>query len=142
MAYAKGTKVEVDKTQAEIRSFLRRHGVTRYSLEDADEGGMIRFELRSRAYGFAIAHPMQEPKENRVRWWNQNRVATLNEQAEEEWRRRWRARLMWLKMALEFAESEGEEAGDEALAGYLLLRDGRTVAQTVAAGGMQMLGAG
>jgi hypothetical protein len=58
--YAQGTKVEVHKTQGEIRSLLTRHGATHFRLSDDPEGGMIAFTFRGKQYGFAVAHPIQD----------------------------------------------------------------------------------
>jgi hypothetical protein len=140
--YAQGTKVPVEQTQAEIRKLAKRYGAERFALAEGPEGDRIAFTFRDRRYAFMVMQPIQDPPNARP-WYRQTAYGSITDQADAEYRRRWRTRLLWLKTVLEFATNEATPGeADAALAGYLMLPDGRTVAELIGSGGMALIGAG
>ena len=100
-AYAQKTTVNVDRTQAEIRSLVEAHGADRYAvmeMRDRDKA-VIAFRLRNRNIRFDL--PLV-------------RAERMSQTAYEQFRRvRWRAMLLCIKAKLE-AVAVNIETLDEA----------------------------
>lgn len=133
--YAEGTKVSVDSSRGEITGILAKHGVQRMGWMAAPEGDELMFELGGGSYRLS----MVKPTIAEIRRLYPN---AYDEQAklDAEWRRRWRANVLLLKAKLEFVAS-GDTTLDRELLPYRVLKDGRTLEQTLAAGGLPMLAA-
>ena len=134
--YAEGTAVSVDSSRGEITGILAKHGVQRMGWMASPEGDELMFELGGGSYRLS----MVKPTLTEIRRLYPN---AYNEQAkiDGEWRRRWRANVLLLKAKLEFVAS-GDTTLDRELLPYRILKDGRTIEQTMAAGGLPMLAAG
>jgi hypothetical protein len=138
--YAEGTRVDVEVSQAEIRSLLRRHGCEHFATADEPTRAAIQFILGGLPYRFTVERP--DPAVLRAEYVEEavgrgtqykstieNRASYIdwNVKAGGEWRRRWRARLLWLKATLEFATGEGADEVAQALLAHLVLPTGETM---------------
>lgn len=122
MAYAEGTTVPAEKTIAEIRGLLDRHGSTHFVQGSAPERDIVQFKIDGRQYRFDIPRPTAD--EMRAAYNGRYRASTdFAAKATAEWRRRWRARLLWLKAQLEFAE---DVPIVDSMLSMLVLPDGQT----------------
>lgn len=141
--YAEGTTVPVSSSRGEMSGILAKHGVERMAWGTAPEGDTLQFELAGRRFAFVIDKPTMEDVEARYeaegRDWS--RVYDPAAKVEAEWRRRWRAHVLLLKAKLEFVEA-GDSTLEREFMPYLLLRDGRTLEQALAAGALPALTAG
>ena len=133
--YAEGTQVSVDSSRGEITGILTKHGVQRMGWMAAPEGDELMFELGGGSYRLSMVKPTL------------TEIAKLYPNAydrqaklDAEWRRRWRANVLLLKAKLEFVAS-GDTTLDRELLPYRVLKDGRTLEQTLADGGIPMLAA-
>lgn len=133
--YAEGTQVSVDSSRGEITGILAKHGVQRMGWMAAPEGDELMFELGGGSYRLSMVKPtLTEIRELYPNAYDpQAKLAA-------EWRRRWRANVLLLKAKLEFVAS-GDTTLDRELLPYRVLKDGRTLEQTLAAGGLPMLAA-
>lgn len=138
--YAEGTTVEVDKTQGEIRRLLASFDCDGFGFYESRTEAHIGFTLEGRQYRFSVIRPgADDVKVSRGS--SHHSWEDLTQRAiDAEWRRRWRARFLWLKATLEFADEEGEVS--TALAGFLVLQGGRTVAEAIEVGHLPLLGSG
>ncbi len=110
--YAQDTSVPVDRTIAEIKGVLGKHGSTGFVYGTTPDRVMIGFEMQSRRLRFIV--PMLEPNKSRS---NEREVA-------KEERRRWRALLLLVKAKLESVASGIVEFDREFLAHIVI--DGST----------------
>ena len=109
MAYAKGTKVEVVKTKADIESLLEKHNAKGYGTMVNGAEGKVVFSLHDRNVMFRFAIP----------------------DTKQAARERWRAVLLVIKAKLESVES-GIETFEEAFLGQVMTPSGETVYQQTA----------
>lgn len=135
--YAEGTKVSVDSSRGDITGILTKHGVQRMGwTSDAGKGDSLVFELEGGTYRLTMVRPdmawAKREHPNAYDW---------TAKIEGEWRRRWRANVLLLKAKLEFIES-GDTTLDRELLPYRVLKGGKTVEETLIAGGLPMLTAG
>jgi hypothetical protein len=134
--YAEGTKVSVESSRGEITGILAKHGVERMGWMATPEGDQLMFELGGGQYRLDILKPTLV--EIRRDYPNAYEPAS---KLDAEWRRRWRANVLLLKAKLEFVGS-GDTTLDRELLPYRVLKDGRTLEQTLLDGGLPMLEAG
>jgi hypothetical protein len=134
--YAEGTKVGVDSSRGDITGILAKHGVVRMGWTTDLAADTLVFELGGGTYRLSMVKPdlawAKKAYPNAYDW---------NAKIEGEWRRRWRANVLLLKAKLEFIES-GDTTLDRELLPYRVLKGGRTVEETLLAGGLPMLTAG
>lgn len=126
MAYAEGTTVAAEKTVAEIRALLEKHGSTHYAHGSAPERDVVQFKIDGRQYRFDIARPTIDAMKEAYtgqKWGGRYYAINWTDRVAAEWRRRWRARLLWLKAQLEFAEDVPLEAS---MLSMLVLPSGTT----------------
>lgn len=141
--YATGTKVPAETSQAEVRGVLARYGCDRFAFSDTPEGVSMQFVLAGHAYRFSVDRPRSAEDAGVTMPEHYERYSeVLHNGLENEWKRRWRARLLWLTATLEFAADEPGAGVPTAMAGFLVLRDGKTVAEAVEGGTLPMLASG
>jgi hypothetical protein len=134
--YAEGTRVTVDSSRGEITGILAKHGVQRMGWMGSPEGDELMFELDGGSYRFRIV----KPSITDIRRLYPN-AYDEGAKLEGEWRRRWRANVLLLKAKLEFIEA-GDTTLERELLPYRVLKDGRTLEDVIATGGLPMLAAG
>lgn len=129
MAYAKDTSVSVEKTEAEIKSTLRRYGAESFGSFEEKGAAMIAFHMRERRIVFRLPLPLIEDK---VFAYDGRRQLRSPEKRHEAWeqacRSRWRALLLCIKAKLESVES-GIESFEDAFLAHIQMPDGRTVGE-------------
>lgn len=141
--YAAGTKVPAETSLAEIRGVLARYGCDRFAMSDTPEGISMQFVLDGRPYRLTVDRPMTAEDAGVTMPQHYERYSDVLERGlDMEWRRRFRARLLWLKATLEFAADEPTVGVPAAMAGFLVLSGGATVAEAVERGKILLLGTG
>ena len=133
MSYAKGTAVDIGRSEGELKSTLRRYGADQIVIgEDTEQLIIIiRFRFARRHYQIIIPIPNPDsPEFTLTPERRSQRTSAAAQQAwEAEYRRKWRAANLYVKATLEAVES-GIVKFEEAFLGATLLRDGSTVNQT------------
>jgi hypothetical protein len=131
MTFAKGTKVPVSRSKAEIEALLMKHGATQYNAGWDAKLGLSRvvFQLHDRMFRFDV--PLPSPDGFRVTKGRSKRsAADAQSAANKEHMRLWRARLLITKAKLEMIESGESDVNAEFLAD-MMLADGSTVRETI-----------
>ena len=130
-AYAEGTSVAPERSQAEIAETLRRYGADGYAYGWTGATALIEFTAHQRRVRFTMPLPVDadvaRTPAGRTRDAKQ-RAAAL----EAEQRRRWRALLLAIKAKLEVV-STGISTFEEEFLAHIVLPDNRTVADHTAA---------
>lgn len=141
--YATGTDVSVERSRGEISAILTSHGVLRMGWSMGPEGDELGFELQGGTFRFSIRKPTLEDVQamKRADGKDLRYIQNWPAHVDAEWRRRWRANVLLLKAKLEFIDG-GDTTIDRELLPYRVLRDGRTLEQAIASGGVAMLGVG
>lgn len=109
--YAERTKVSTQKSEAEIRALLRKHGAVGFMIGEQAGSALIAFEMKDRRLKFIVPMPVM------------GRGTTENK-VKQETRRRYRALALVLKAKLEAVESKIVEFETEFLAHIVF--DGNT----------------
>jgi hypothetical protein len=140
--YAEGTKVTVESSRGEITGILAKHGVQKMGWMASPDGDELLFELGGGSFRFRMVKPTAESmRERDGKTYANPQNIDWDAKATQEWRRVWRANVLLLKAKLEFIES-GDTTLDRELMAYRVLKDGRTLEDAIAAGGLPMLVAG
>lgn len=141
--YAEGTAVTVQSSRGEITGILTKHGCDRMAWGAAPEGDTLQFELGDKLFRFAITKPtaadIRRQCEEGGRDWS--RIYDMDAKVAAEWRRRWRAHVLLIKAKLEFI-SGGDTTLEREFLPYAVLKDGRTVGDLMAGGGLPLLMSG
>jgi hypothetical protein len=124
MAYAKGTKVGVENSRAELERVLARYGADAFSYGVDGDRAIVAFRAHGRHVKFELRYPaVDEFKKTRTGVW---RDKTAQRAAREQRvRELWRALVLVTKAKLEAVES-GIESFEQAFLPYILLPDGTT----------------
>ena len=128
--FAATTTIPVEKTQADIRMLLQRHGADQFLLGEETGRAMIAFRIRGRHVRFNLPLPQEmdfsrTPSRNVVRTPAERRKAH-----EQACRTRWRQLFLIIKGRLEEAQS-GVITLEEALMPYTILPSGQTVLEWI-----------
>lgn len=134
--YARSTKVEVERTQGQIKKLLDSYGATASGLVENAQVAQIVFEIADRRVRMAIPKPTLD--DEAIRMVNtgirgkQERTPTQAMQAlNGELRRLWRAVLMIVRAKLEAVAGGVSTIEDEFLP-HIVMPDGRTVKEHAA----------
>ncbi|WP_144223177.1 hypothetical protein [Mesorhizobium amorphae] len=132
MAYAADTSVSVAKSEADIKSVIRRYGATSFASFETSLAAMIAFEMQGRRVVFKL--PLPDPKSTQFTETPSGRWARSEKQAHDAWeqacRSRWRALHLCIKAKLEAVEA-GIETFEDAFLAHIQMPDGLTVAEHV-----------
>ncbi len=132
--YAEGTAVTVDKSRGEISGILTAHGILRQGWWSEPSGDGVQFEYKGKVYRLTIPKPdADEMRKRDGKNYTYPHNIDWDDKAAKEWRRRWRATVLLLKAKLEYAEDGDVTSLERELLPYMLLDDGRTMEQAVAA---------
>jgi hypothetical protein len=141
--YAEGTAVTVQSSRGEITGILAKHGCDRMAWGAAPEGDTLQFELGGKLFRFAIQKPTADDIKRQYdedgRDWT--RIYDMDTKVAAEWRRRWRAHVLLIKAKLEFIDG-GDTTLEREFLPYAVLKDGRTVSDLIAGGGLPLLMSG
>lgn len=141
--YAEDTKVSVEKSEAELKQLLRRHGAARIATGFDDRLGLavVNFETSGRFVRLQIAVPTEEalrleaeaePPHGWKGWNSAKRRDWLRRRREQIERQRWRALVLVTKAKLELV-AEGLSSLEREFLADLVLPGGQTVHQALAA---------
>lgn len=119
MAFASKTKVPVDRSQAEIRKILMKHGATAFGFAEKGNIHILTFELHNRRMLFRLPVLPQPTKGER-------NFAAKEAHVEQFTRSRWRALVLAVKAKLECVEAGITSIEQEFLA-HIVLPNGSTV---------------
>ncbi len=140
--YAEGTRVSVESSRGEITGILAKHGVQKMGWMGSPAGDELMFELGGGQYRFRIVKPTAAAlRERDGQDYTYPHNVDWDTKADQEWRRRWRANVLLLKAKLEFIEA-GDTTLERELLPYRVLKNGQTLEDVIAAGGLPMLAAG
>jgi hypothetical protein len=142
MAYARGTAVSQERSEAEIKACLRRYGAEQFVSGEGEGRAVIGFKAHGRLVRFTLRLPAPddprfEPKRIICHRWNRELgryVETGNNARERaydaEIRRLWRALALVVKAKLEAVES-GITTFESEFMAHIVMPDGKTVAEHV-----------
>lgn len=132
MAYARETKVPVDRSRAELEKVLKRYGATRFAYAEEPTQATIAFELADRRVRVRVPFPSWDDEAIKYTDQGYERSDSSRERALDQLTRsRWRAVVLVIKAKLESVEA-GIETFDEAFLAWLLVPGtGRTVGEDV-----------
>lgn len=122
MAYAKSTKVPIERSQIEIKKILSKYGATSFAFAESQGKARIMFEMKGRRILFNLPLPPR-PSINAT----QASIKTYDQLC----RSKWRSLVLGIKAKLECVDSEITTLEQEFLA-HIVLPDGSTVGQTIA----------
>ncbi len=129
MAYASGTEVSVERSQAELSTLLRKRGSASVAVGQTAAAGVIQFELEERQIRFAV--PMPDPADFKRTKQGATRTAQqLSNAVAAEERRRWRALLLVVKAKFEAVDSQIVTFESEFLAQTVLPNNETVLEQT------------
>lgn len=121
MAYAKSTKVPVDRTIGEIRKVLEKAGADGFAF--AEQGGCAYIIFKVKDRGIKMFLRLPRPPEK-----------TSTEASKKTWEQirksKWRALLLCIKAKVESVES-GIETFDEAFLPHIVLTSGERVGEKI-----------
>lgn len=131
MAYASKTEVSVEKTEAEIKSLIRRYGATKFMSFDEPGLAVIAFQMHDRHIRFNLPLPRADADEFKYNGRRQARTAVQRSAAwEQACRSRWRALMLCIRAKLESVEA-GIEHFEDAFLAHIQLGDGQTVGEVM-----------
>lgn len=140
--YAKGTKVDVEKSRLDLEALLAKHGARNRAVVHNDEQALtsIIFEISGRRYRLDVPTPNLEsfrpPKvaapisQGWERWSASRREQWIQQQYEQCCRERWRFLVLAMKAKLELVRIGLSTIEREFLAD-LLLPDGQTASEAL-----------
>jgi hypothetical protein len=127
--YAKDTSVSGDRSRAEIENTLRRYGADSFAYMTSPGIAKIAFEAFGRRVRFEVPLPLADDPEFTTTPTGRARTdKQAFEELEKASRQRWRALALIVKAKLE-AIASGIASFDQEFLPYILLPDGRTVAE-------------
>lgn len=126
-AYAEGTIVSIERTHAEIRALLTKHGAEGFMVGEHNGIAQLAFYMQGRQIRFRM--PMPRVQDAGVRR-NRTERQALDFVAAES-RRKWRALLLSIKAKMESATSGIETFEDAFLAQTVLPQSGQTMGEYV-----------
>jgi hypothetical protein len=139
MTYAKGTKVSISNTEAEIKKLLRKYGAENFAIGEGKGRAQVAFEIEDRRIIIRMPlPPRDDPRFTMTKRQVGNRgkrlvdVPRRPESAADLWeqagREKWRALLLCIKAKLEGVES-GVETIEQAFFAHLVLPSGETMSE-------------
>ncbi|MBO9665941.1 MAG: hypothetical protein J7501_03940 [Bdellovibrio sp.] len=124
MAYAEKTKVPVDRSQAEIRKILSKHGASGFAFAEQVEKALVQFDIEGRRIRFFLPLAVKGQTQNKKRYiMGQNEVDQTN-------RSKWRGLALAIKAKLECVES-GITTLEQEFMAHIALPNGQTVGDLV-----------
>lgn len=128
MAYAKGTKVPVGSSRAELEKVLERYGADVFSYGQDGDHAIVAFRAHGRHVKFDLTLPTVEDFKWGGQFYNHRLTRSAADQRDQRVRELWRSLVLVVKAKLEAVES-GIEAFDTAFLPYLMLPDGSTAGE-------------
>lgn len=127
MRYASQTTVSADRSRAEIERILARYGAQKFMYGTDQRQATVAFEYNKRVVRMTVPMPTMEDVDKTPTGRDRRNPEPLLEQAR---RQRWRALRMVIQAKLEAVEC-GISSFEEEFLGWTMLKDGRTVFETL-----------
>lgn len=128
--YASGTTVSVERSEAEIKTLLRRYGADGFASGWEGRVAKVMFKRRGLAVRFILTLP--DPKERRFTHTEVRGTQRSDREAELAWeqecRRAWRALALVIKAKLEAVES-GISTFESEFMANIVLENGQTMGE-------------
>lgn len=134
-AYAEGTAVIPERSQAEIMTTLRRYGAASFAYGEQDGQAVLGFTAHGRSVRFVLPLPTDRNAFSRTPTGRVRDPKAAQAALEAEHRRRWRALALAIKAKLEVVES-GIATFEEEFLAHVVLPGGSTVGGRVLPGTM------
>jgi hypothetical protein len=128
MAYAKGTKVPVENSRAELEKVLRRYGADAFSYGSDSDRAIVAFRADGRHVKFELRYPRLDDFKWGGPLYSMTARTPVGLRREQRIRELWRSLVLVVKAKLEAVES-GIESFDTAFLPYLMLPDGSTTGE-------------
>lgn len=133
--FAKGTKVAIGDTEAQIKALLRKHGAESIAIGESPGTATVAFHLEGRALIFRLPLPSRaDPVFATAMYGARGRQPRPQPGIDAAWmqacRERWRGLLLCIKGKLESVEAE-IETFDESFLANIVMPDGKTVGEHV-----------
>jgi hypothetical protein len=132
--YAERTAVTPEQRRGEIERTLARYGATAFGYATSGDRAQVVFELSGRRMRLDVALPDRQSKEFthlESSPWVQRAEAEAQKRYDQAVRQRWAALALWIKAQCEAIDSEVVTA-EQAFLGWVVLPDGRTLAEKIA----------
>lgn len=127
MGFAENTSVPVERSRAEIESLLSKYGADQFMSGWDKSMAVINFRCHDRYVRFLLPLPDREEFISPpVRTGRKRTQAQIDDNWQQEMRRRWRAMALVIKAKLE-AVSTGITSFEEEFLAHIVLPDGGTV---------------
>lgn len=135
-AYAAGTEVSVEKSEAEIKATLRRYGASAIGIMEGQARAQVVFELNDRRIVMTMALPKRDEKRFThgypAKGSRTSTVKLSDDAAYKKWeqacRQKWRALNLCIKAKLESVDA-GIETFEDAFLAHVMLPTGETMGQ-------------
>ena len=133
MAYAENTKVDVNKTKAEIETMIHMAGATQFVSGFKDNTAVVGFVLNNRQIRFLL--PLPDPNDDEFVYTPARRTKRSKQQAYEVWNQacksKWRSLYLIIKAKLEAVDS-GISTIEREFFYDIVLPNGQTVGEFMA----------
>ena len=132
--YAERTAVTPEQRRSEIERTLARYGATAFGYATSGDRAQVVFELSGRRMRLDVALPDRQSKEFthlESSPWVMRAEAEAQKRYDQAVRQRWAALALWIKAQCEAIDSEVVTA-EQAFLGWVVLPDGRTLAEKIA----------
>lgn len=127
--YAEDTQVSADRSEAEIRSTLRRYGAEQFLSGWNGDVAFIAFRLQSRFVRFELRMPDRQHRDFTLTPTGRTRTPQAAAEAwEQECRRRWRALALVIKAKLEAVDT-GIVSFEREFLAHIILPNQQTVGE-------------
>lgn len=127
MGFAENTSVPVERSRAEIESLLSKYGADQFMSGWDKSMAVINFRCHDRYVRFLLPLPERDEFVNPpVRTGRKRTQAQIDDNWQQEMRRRWRAMALVIKAKLE-AVATGITSFEEEFLAHIVLPDGGTV---------------
>jgi hypothetical protein len=132
--YAERTNVSPEQRRGEIERTLARYGATAFGYATSGSHAQVVFELGGRRMRLDV--PLPDPADRKYtmrtdRPWQKRTDSEAARRWEQDVRQRWAALSLWIKAQCEAIDSEVVTA-EQAFLGWVVLPDGKTLAEKVA----------
>ncbi len=127
MSYAQGTEVPVERSEAELKRLLVKHGASHIGYLSGPDETVLVFVMRERRIRQTVKHP--DPADYQTTPTGRTRsTSDVISAVDRELRRRWRALVLIVKAKLELVAEDPDRFEAEFLADTVL-PDGHTVGE-------------
>lgn len=130
MAYAKGTKTEISKSEDQIKTMLRKAGADAIAMMEEPASAVVAFHLHGRSIRFRLPLPRREAFERSATGRQERSASTITAAWMQASRERWRQLHLCIKAKLESVEQE-IELFDDAFLSQIVTPDGMTIGEKV-----------